>query len=317
MGLSDRTIQRWRVSGEDGRKGPKSAPANRLSEQERAEVLKALRSEEFCDLPPSQIVPTLADRGVYLASESTCYRLLREADEQQHRGRANPPRHKAPEARKATGPCQVWSWDITYLRSPIRGSFYYLYLIMDVWSRKIVEAAVYDHECNEQAAKLFQSAVAAEQADPSRLVLHSDNGSPMKGSTMTATLQRLGVTASFSRPRVSDDNPYSESLFRTLKYRPEYPETCFESAQAARAWVDQFVHWYNHEHLHSALRFVTPSSRHDGREPEILSRRKAVYEQAKRRNPQRWSGATRNWSPAGDVMLNPKKSESPAMPKAA
>lgn len=319
LGLSPRTVQRWQGSGsnEDRRKGPKTPPSNRLSEKERKHLLGVLRSAEFCDLPPSQIVPALADRGIYLASEATCYRLLREVKEQNHREPSKPRTHKAPPPRTATGPGQIWTWDITYLRGPVKGSFYYLYLILDIWSRKIVGACVHDRECNELASALFQDAVMSENADPSRLVLHSDNGGPMKGATMLATLQKLGVVASFSRPRVSDDNPYSESIFRTLKYRPEYPRGCFESLAAARRWVDGFIAWYNNSHQHSALRFVTPAARHDGREEEILKQREAVYAAAKQRHPERWSGRTRNWCPVGDVFLHKKETGSMEMKAAA
>lgn len=196
------------------------------------------------------------------------------------------------------------------MRGPIKGSFFYLYLILDIWSRKIVGACVHERECNKLASALFQDAVASENADPSRLVLHSDNGGPMKGATMLATLQKLGVVASFSRPRVSDDNPYSESIFRTLKYRPEYPRSCFESLTAARRWVDGFTAWYNRSHLHSALRFVTPAARHEGREEKIMQQREDVYETAKRRNPERWSGSVRNWRPIGEVFLHKKEAGS-------
>ncbi len=148
-------------------------------------------------------------------------------------------------------------------------------------------------------------------------MLHSDNGGPMKGSTMLATLQRLGVVASFSRPRVSDDNPYSEAIFRTLKYRPGYPSRPFASLEAARLWVDGFVRWYNTEHLHSALRFVSPDDRHYGREREVLSQRRRVYERARRRNPSRWSSSTRNWNPIETVILNPEKKSAVARQKAS
>lgn len=308
LGLSVRTVQRWRLpeNREDDRRGPKTAPANKLSELEEAKILGVLRSAEYRDLPPSQIVPKLADKGVYLASESSLYRLLKKTGESTHRERSRPKKHKAPKPRKASGPNQIWSWDITYMKSPILGSFYYLYLIVDVWSRKIVGASVHEYECNELAAELIKDACLQEKIDPAGLVLHSDNGGPMKGATMLATLERLGVVPSFSRPRVSDDNPYSEALFRTLKYRPEYPNGCFESLESARLWVDGFVDWYNHGHQHSALRFVTPAARHAGREGEILRRRDQVYREARLRRPERWSGPTRNWSPVGDVMLHRK-----------
>jgi hypothetical protein len=146
---------------------------------------------------------------------------------------------------------------------------------------------------------------------PDSVVLHSDNGGPMKGATMLATLQRLGVVPSFSRPGVSDDNPYIEALFRTLKYRPEYPSGRFGSLEEARRWMALFAHWYNTRHLHSALNFVTPADRHSGKEVEILENREEVYEAARRRNPERWTGATRNWAPEGDVVLNPAAERRP------
>jgi transposase InsO family protein len=317
VGVSPRTIQRWQRSpGEDGRKGPLTAPKNKLSELERMRLLKELRCEEHQDLSPCRIVPKLADEGIYLASESTCYRLLKEMDEANHRERSRPRMHKAPPLRTATGPCQLWSWDITYLSSRVRGKYYYLYLMMDVWSRKIVGAAVHDRECSELAAALFEDAVRSQGANASNLVLHSDNGGPMKGSTMVVTLESLGVTASFSRPRVSDDNPYSESLFRTLKYRPWYPGL-FESLELARVWVDEFVHWYNHDHLHSKLRFVTPAARHDGREGEILASRDVVYRAARSRHPERWSGPSRDWSPIGEVTLHKERLDQPSASEAA
>src|SRR5690606_8251929 len=153
-----------------------------------------------------------------------------------HRGRSKPRTHRRPAEHKATGPNQVWCWDITYLRSPVTGMFYYLYLFLDVWSRKIVGWAVLEEESNEAAAKLFREICAELGLDPEGLVLHSDNGGPMKGATMLATLQKLGVVPSFSRPSVSDDNAFVEALFRTAKYRPSYPSGPFESLDAARAW---------------------------------------------------------------------------------
>jgi len=272
-------------------------------------VLEILNRPEHQDRSPKQIVPSLADQGTYVASESTLYRILREEDQLAHRARSRPALHRRPDEQLADGPCQVWSWDITYLASPVRGQFYYLYMILDVWSRKIVGAAVHDRESSDLAAELFCDTCAALDLDPEGLVFHSDNGGPMKGSTMLATLQRLGVVASFSRPSVSNDNPFSEALFRTAKYRPDFPDGPFASLEAARAWVEAFVAWYNTEHLHSALRFVTPDDRHFGREAEILERRRRVYEMARRQNPERWSGATRNWKPVEHVTLNPRKED--------
>jgi transposase InsO family protein len=147
----------------------------------------------------------------------------------------------------------------------------------------------------------------AEGIHQDGLVLHADNGGPMKGATMLATLQKLGVVPSFSRPSVSDDNPYSESLFRTLKYVPAYPSKPFESIETARRWVHGFVQWYNNEHRHSAIRYVTPNQRHRGADRKLLKQREAVYEAARQRNPERWSGKTRNWNPVKEVWLNPPK----------
>ncbi len=320
LGLSVRTIQRWQVQGggEDRRHGPKREPPNKLSAAERQEVLKLVTSPQYSDLSPHQIVPRLADDGLYVASEATMYRILREEALLTHRQRSRPATRWRPQEHVATGACQVFSWDITYLPSAVRGRFFYLYLILDVWSRKIMGAAVYREESMELAAELFERTCDDHDLDPEGVVLHSDNGGPMKGSMMLATLKRLGVVASFSRPRVSDDNPYSEALFRTLKYRPEYPSGPFAGLEEARQWVAGFVVWYNTEHRHSAIRFVTPEERHSGREEKILKQRQRVYERARRRNPRRWSGSTRNWQPIKTVYLNPEKQSSPAnLPAAA
>lgn len=311
IGIAARTLARWRAEGggEDRRKGPGSPPAHKLDEAERQRVLDTANSVAFRDLSPRQIVPLLADAGTYIASESTFYRVLREEGQLAHRGRARPAKANRPAEHIARGPNQVWSWDITYLRSAVKGAFFYLYMVIDVYSRNIVGWEVHAEESAALAARLVQAAMADEQVDPGQLVLHADNGGPMKGSTMLATLQRLGVIASFSRPSVSDDNPFAEALFRTLKYRPGYPSKPFANIESARAWVQGFVAWYNHEHLHSGIRYVTPADRHAGRDKAILARRHAVYTQAKKRTPHRWTGPTRNWSPIGDVYLNPVKQE--------
>ncbi len=309
FGLSARAVARWRGQGggEDARCGPTTAPAQKLSDEERARVLEVANRAEFRDLSPRQIVPLLADRGQYIASESTFYRVLREAGQLAHRGHVRPPTQRKPKEHVASAPNQVWSWDITYLRSAIRGSFFYLYLAVDVFSRKIVGWDVHAEEAGEHSAALIESATSAEKIRPSKLTLHSDNGGPMKGSTMLATLQRLGVVPSFSRPSVSDDNPFSEALFRTLKYCPSFPRKPFATVADARAWVTTFVAWYNGKHLHSGIRYVTPADRHARRDTNILARRHAVYAAAKKRCPRRWSGATRDWSPIGAVYLNPIK----------
>jgi putative transposase len=309
LGLDPRTVQRWRACGvgDDLRHGPKTTPANKLSAAERRRALDVVNSPAFRDKSPKQIVPILAEQGQYIASESTLYRILREEGLNAHRGPTKPPVRRPTTPHLATGPNQVWSWDITYLKAPIAGSFYYLYMLEDVWSRKVMGFEVHQVECNEIAARLFQRTCLAEGVNPEGLVLHSDNGGPMKGSTMLATLQRLGVVPSFSRPAVSNDNPYSESLFRTLKYRPEYPRGPFASVEAARSWVAGFVRWYNTEHRHSAIRFVTPLDRHSGREAAVLAARQQTYQRARRRNPSRWSRGIRDWTPIREVLLNPER----------
>ena len=188
----------------------------------------------------------------------------------------------------------------------MRGTFFYLYLILDVWSRKIVVTAVYEQESSHLAGALFATTCQRLELDPEGLVLHADNGSPMKGSTMLATLQRLGVVPSFSRPGVCDDNPFSEALFRTLKYCPAYPSKPFATLAEAQAWVAAFVDWYNNEHRHSAIRYVTPAQRHDGRQDDILERRRNLYETARQEHPERWSRQVRNCTPIDTVRLNPK-----------
>lgn len=323
-----RTLQRWKralkcaVAG-DQRKVAAQArtPANALTAGERYEIMRVCNLPAYRSLPPSQIVPRLADAGRYIASESSFYRVLRAAGQVNRRGAAERPRHVAkPKGFCARAPNQTWSWDITFLASSVRGQFYRLYMIEDIFSRKIVGWEVHPEELAEHASTLISKACLAEGIRGGQLVLHADNGSPMKGATMLATLQRLGIVPSFSRPSVSDDNPYSESLFRTLKYTPAYPRKPFDSLGAARRWVHRFVTWYNHEHRHSAIKYVTPAQRHDGLDSELLRQRKALYEAAKAAHPERWSGSTRNWERTNEVWLNPPKelcAEKPSMAKAA
>ena len=311
LGLDVRTVQRWRAgSTEDGRSGPLSRPSNSITEQQRQHVLALLTSPRFRELSPKQVVPTLADEGVYMVSEATMYRLLREERLLSHRENSRPRSHHRPAELVAGAPNTVWCWDITYLRAPVRGTFFYLYLLEDLYSRRIVGWQVLDCESAEAAALLVERTCAELNVDSSKLHLHSDNGGPMKGATMLATLQRLGVVASFSRPRVSDDNPFPESLFRTLKYRPGFPNRPFRDIEEARQWVSGFARWYNEQHLHSALNFVTPNDRFFGRDAAILAARHLVYQRARRRHPERWTTETRDWSPAPAVTLNPNQTSS-------
>lgn len=313
LGLSPRTLQRWQIGetlGEDQRPQRQYTPPHALSEAERTRILTVVNSVEFADCPPSQIVPRLADQGMYLGSESTIYRILKAAQQLKHRRSERPsqPRTK-PKALSATAPNQLYSWDITYLPTAIKGQFYYLYLFLDIFSRQIVGWQVFEEESSQYASELLRDIVLHEGLQPGQVTLHSDNGSPMKGATMLATLQQLGVMPSLSRPAVSNDNPYSESLFKTLKYRPPYPLKPFADLGAARQWVAELVQWYNHEHRHSAIGFVTPAQRHAGVDETLLAQRKALYENARQQNPRRWSQNTRNWNRVHIVHLNPDHTE--------
>ena len=225
-----------------------------------------------------------------------------------HRGRSKKStKAKAPDTHIATGSNQVWSWDITYLNTSVRGIYYKLYMILDIFSRKIVGWEVWPEESGEYAAELVERSVIAERARNTPLVLHSDNGAAMKAVTLKTKLESLGVNSSYSRPRVSNDNPYSEALFRSCKYRSSYPTEGFESIDVAREWVKGFVEWYNNKHYHSGLNFITPNARHNGDADKIMEKRKRVYETARKAHPERWTKETRDWSLPDFVALNPTK----------
>lgn len=321
-GVSMRTYRRWYrdgvVSGDQRPLVQKAPPSNKLNEQERQAIIDIANEPEYASLPPSQIVPILLDKNIYLGSESSFYRVLKASQQLNHRGRSQAPKkmHK-PTSFTATGPNQVMSWDITYLASKIKGQFYYLYLFEDIYSRKIVGYEVHDQECGEYAAELIQRVLLREQCFNTTVILHSDNGAPMKSLTMKAKMEELGILPSYSRPRVSNDNPYSEALFRTLKYRPEWPSSGFTNLEAARDWVQSFTLWYNNEHRHSKLNFVTPAQRHEGEDAKLLKKRKERLEEAKRANPTRWSKGVRNCTPIGSVTLNPDKEMESLVKKAS
>ncbi len=313
VGISVRTYRRWyRMGHVNADKRPdavRAAPKNKLTDMEQAAIIAVCNQPRFASLPPTQIVPTLLDEGVYHASESTFYRVLGQHNQLGHRGRAlAPSASKAPQTFTATAPGQVFCWDITYLPSPVRGQFYYLYMIEDVYSRKIVGQEVYDCESGELAAQLLERTLIREKALHTGVVLHSDNGAPMKAQTMRMKAYELGVVTSYSRPRVSNDNPFAESLFKTCKYRPNWPVQGFVSLEAAREWVLGFTRWYNHEHKHSQLNFVTPHQRYTGEDKAILAKRKQTMQQAKAANPIRWGCQDiRNCEPVGPTTLNPVK----------
>lgn len=312
LGFWPRTIERWVKDGSvqtDQRAiAKRPVPRNKLTEKERQRIIDVSNQASYASLPPSQIVPKLADQGEYIASESSFYRVLQSAGQLHQRGRSKKrQKRKSPSTHWANSPNEVWSWDVTYLPTLTRGWFYYLYLIMDIYSRKIVGWEVHDKERGELAAELIERSVLSEHCYNQPLILHSDNGAPMKSFTMQSKLVDLGITPSHSRPRVSNDNAFSESLFRTLKYCPQWPSHGFRDIEKARKWVSDFVDWYNNKHCHSKINFVTPAQRHQGVHKTILAKRDRLYQQAKAKHPERWSGRTRNWCPVTTVTLNPEK----------
>ena len=288
-------------------------PFNRLSQEEETRIRAICHEPEYASLPPSQIVPRLADKGLYLASESTFYRVLRRSGEVHRRGRqARQQKVSAPTTFTATGPCETWCWDITWLPSVVRGRWFYLYMILDLYSRKITGYEVHKTESGELAAALIQRSVIRESCWRQPLVLHADNGAAMKSQTLQMKLHELNITPSHSRPRVSNDNAYAESLFRTLKYVPTWPSPGFKTLEEARIWVDKFTRWYNEEHRHSGIRYVTPGERHRGEDRSLLKQRDELYRQAQKIHQERWSGKTRNWQPEGQVTLNPEREKQAA-----
>lgn len=315
-GIDQRTLQRWHatdghVSGDRRPQAVRPVPGHALSEAERANLVAVANEPRFAAVPPARIVPMLADEGVYLASESSFGRVLKAHGQSAHRGRAKAPkRGRPPTTHIATAPRQVWCWDMTYLpAAKVKGHWFYLYLILDLYSRKIVGWEVHEDDQSDHAVHLARRTALAEgiAALANKPVLHGDNGSTLKATTVLTMLNWLNIKPSYSRPRVSDDNAFVESLFRTAKYRPEFPDKGFDGLDQARAWAAAFVNWYNVDHRHSGIRYVTPSQRHAGEDRAILAARRELYLQARKRNPARWSGDTRNWTHIDTVTLNPEK----------
>lgn len=310
VGISLRCHQRWSRAPdtEDQRRGPHTQSPHKLTDEEEQAVVNLVNEPEHRNLTPEQVVAKVASAGCYLASERTIRRILKRKNQAAHRNRAKPATHHKPRQLEACQPGQVLTWDITYLpNSLVRGGYFFLYLFVDIWSRRIVGAEVHDTQCAELAAGLLQEICMEHGFAAKNTTLHADNGAPMKGATMLATMQSLGIAKSFSRPGVSDDNPFVESLFRHLKYAPSYPGRGFDSLDSAREWVARFVDWYNNHHLHSSIAYVTPAERHDGRDIAILAERRRVYEEAHSRNPRRWSRQTRTWKRPETVILNPDR----------
>lgn len=271
---------------------------------ERKKALEILTSEKFCDLTPHKVVAMLADEQTYICSASMMYKLLRCEGLLKHRGRSKPREYLPKIETMAMGPNQLWCWDITYLPNVIRGQSFKLYLFADVFSRKIVGWEIARTESETVAAQLLEKSIKSEGISGKNLRLHNDNGNPMKSFTFVEKAKSLGVIQSFSRPRVKNDNAFAEALFKTLKYRPEYPYRAFKSIEEARAWVSTFTRWYNFEHLHSTLGYVTPIQKHSGQDDEILANRREVFAQAKKANPNRWTKHAKPWKPQSTVRFN-------------
>ena len=288
IGVSVRTIQRWyndkskQVFEDERPTANRPTPANKLSVEERALILETCNSNEYASYPPGYIVPTLADDGLYIGSESSFYRVLNESGQLAQRAptklRVN---NSKPKEKVATKPNELWTWDISYLATLTRGQHYYLYMIVDIFSRKIVGAEVFDQELGELAADVLQRAVWSEKC----------------------------VASSYSRPRVSNDNPYSESLFRTTKYHHSWPKDGFKNIAEAREWVNNFTYWYNNIHKHSGIKYVTPEQRHNGLDGELLQKRRETYMAAQQKNPNRWRNDIRNWDYIDEVSLNPERKD--------
>jgi putative transposase len=307
VGISVRTFQNWRRHGTtDRRRGAAKTVRSKLTDEERAEILGVCGEPRFADLTPHQIVAILAAEGRYIASERTFYRVLKAANLLHHRSDTKPKATSSkPPQRVATGPNQVWCWDVTYLATEVRGIFLFAYVIIDLFDRSIVGWRIHDREDEELAHELFRE--LSTRMHLRGVQLHSDNGPMMKGLSLLALFSVLGVGLTYSRPRVSDDNPFIESFFRTLKYTAGFPGR-FRNIEHAREWMAEFLNWYNTEHLHSALGYVTPADRRAGRDVEIFARRNETIEAARQAHPERWgSRVPRLWVSAESVVLNPEK----------
>ena len=306
VGISERTLQRWQEKAcpIDRRKGSKKRVVRKLTEEQKDEIEDVCSCPRYRDMNPHQIVPLLLNEGVYLASVSTIYRVLKERGLLHHRSnsRVAAKRSKPPE-RQARRSNQVWCWDITWLAQSVKGLFYYAYVIMDIYDKSIVGWSIHESESAEHARALFEHIRHGQNIRFENL--HSDNGKPMRGVTLMALLESLKVAVSFSRPRVSNDNPFIESLFRTLKYHPGYP-LCFDTLEAARVWMADFVNWYNTAHLHSSIGYVTPLQMRSGEAVQLFGERNQVMEEAKAKFPERWgSRQCKQWQRPEMVVLNP------------
>jgi len=301
--ISVSTFRRWSAGNlSDCRKGAPKQVSRKLSFEEEQSIVGICCSYEYKDDNPYKIHASLLDKNTYIASISTFYRVLIKKELLFHRGNTKPAQnHSKPPEKIATGPNQVWCWDITWLKSDVRGLFYYAYTIIDIWDRSIVKWAVHDREDDALSVELFQHALRDNRYPD--VWIHSDNGNPMKGATLLGLFYSLGICNSYSRPRVSNDNPFIESWFKTLKYDVSYPGN-FSSIENAREWFAVFVNSYNTGHSHSGLHFITPQQVRSGQYESIVANRNKVMMEAKAKNPLRWSRHAKQLPKKHIVKLN-------------
>ena len=266
---------------------PRPTPERALSQEEKVQVRQVLNSERFQDSAPRQVYATLLDEGEYLCHWRTMYRILDEHGEvRERRNQLQHPTYAKPEL-LATGPNQLWSWDITKLKGPAKWTYYYLYVILDVFSRYVVGWMVAEREAASLAEKLIAQTCVKQGIESDQLTLHADRGSSMRSKSVAQLLADLGITKTHSRPYTANDNPYSESQFKTMKYRPDFPE-CFDSVADARSWAREFFRWYNHDHRHSGLGLMTPATVHHGQAEAVRQQRQQVLLVAYAAHPERF-----------------------------
>ena len=284
-------------------------PTRALSESEKAAVLALLNGERFQDQAPREVYASLLDDEQYVCHWRTMYRVLAEnAEVCERRNQLRHPVYAKPEL-LATGPCQVWSWDITKLRGSQKGHYDYLYVMLDIFSRYVIGWMIAEVESAELAEQLIAESCAKQGVERGQLTIHADNGGPMTAKSVAVLMADLGVAKSHSRPYQSNDNPYSEAHFKTLKYRPDYPDR-FGSVADARAWAERFFAWYNHEHHHSGLALLTPFDVHYGWTDHVLAKRQAVLDRAYATHPERFvKGSPAPARPPEAAWINPPKAE--------
>lgn len=298
--LDQRRLRRWRKIEEDGRKGGYRAKTQRLSEAERDTIVCTFSHPDMVNLPIKSAHATLMDKGIYLASPSTFARVLQQRNVRKPK-QNNTPNRKRPEL-LATAPGQVWCWDITWLEAPLKGTYFYLYMIIDMYSRMVVGWDVFAKEDGTLARILFAQVLDAEKIPAGQIIVHSDNGKPMRSVSLRSLFDKLSVTASYGRPHTSNDNAYAESLFATLKGRVAFPEY-FATIESASAYCLEFFTWYNCFHMHSGLDMVTPQTVHNGLQGDVFERRNALMESSRASHPSRHGGKKKVYGIPSEVRL--------------